>query len=154
MFPKCGTSLRRQHRHWRSGAERWDLQAEHSHDFGVNPYTNYTYASPLSPHPERSQPTCTQNDSFSPGPWVAACLCNSLCVTSLTLHHAVVLHQEVVRCPRPPNAGQFLRCLVRGSQNHRIAGVGRDLCGSSSPTPPAKAGSPTAGCTGPCPGGS
>ena len=33
--------------------------------------------------------------------------------------------------------------------NHRMFGVGRDLCGSSSPTP-AKAGSPTAGCTGPC----
>ena len=38
------------------------------------------------------------------------------------------------------------------SQNHRMVGVGRDLCGSSSPTP-AKAGTPTTGCTGPCPGG-
>jgi len=26
------------------------------------------------------------------------------------------------------------------SQNHRIVGVGRDLCGSSSPTPPPKQG--------------
>ena len=33
-----------------------------------------------------------------------------------------------------------------------MVGVGRDLCGSSSPTPPAKAGSPREGCTGPCPG--
>jgi len=32
-----------------------------------------------------------------------------------------------------------------------MAGVGRDLCGSSSPTP-AEAGSPGAGCTGLCPG--
>ena len=38
------------------------------------------------------------------------------------------------------------------SQNHRMVGVGRDLCGSSSPNPPAEAGSPTAGCIGPCPG--
>jgi len=30
-------------------------------------------------------------------------------------------------------------------------GVGRDLCGSPSPTP-AEAGSPRAGCAGPCPG--
>ena len=36
-------------------------------------------------------------------------------------------------------------------RNHRMFGVGRDLQGSSSPTPPAKAGSPTAGCTGPRP---
>ena len=43
---------------------------------------------------------------------------------------------------------------ITESQNHRIVGVGRDLCGSSSPTTPAEAGSPTAGCTGPCPGGS
>ena len=43
---------------------------------------------------------------------------------------------------------------ITESQNHRIVGVGRDLCGSSSPIPPAEAGSPTAGCTGPCPGGS
>ena len=28
------------------------------------------------------------------------------------------------------------------SQNHRIAGVGRDLCGSSSPTPLPKQGHP------------
>ena len=33
-----------------------------------------------------------------------------------------------------------------------MVGVGGALCGSSSPTPPAEAGSPTAGCTGPCPG--
>jgi len=39
------------------------------------------------------------------------------------------------------------------SQNHRIVGAGRHLWRSSSP-PPAKAGSPRAGCTGPCPGGS
>ena len=38
-------------------------------------------------------------------------------------------------------------------QNHRMFGVGRDLCGSSSPIPLLKQGSPTAGCTGPCPGG-
>ena len=36
------------------------------------------------------------------------------------------------------------------SQNYRMFRVGRDLCGSYSPTP--LAGSPTAGCTGPCPG--
>ena len=35
-----------------------------------------------------------------------------------------------------------------------MVGVGRDLCGSSTPTPPTEAGSPRAGCTGPCPGGS
>ena len=29
---------------------------------------------------------------------------------------------------------------ITKSQNHRTLGVGRDLCGSSSPTPPAKAG--------------
>ena len=40
---------------------------------------------------------------------------------------------------------------ITESQNQRMVGVGRDLCGSSSPTPPVKAGSPTAGCTGPCP---
>jgi len=40
------------------------------------------------------------------------------------------------------------------SQNHRMIGVGRDLCGSFSPTAPAEAVSPTVGCTGPCPGGS
>ena len=33
-------------------------------------------------------------------------------------------------------------------------GVGRDLCGSSSPTPLPKQGHLQAGCTGPCPGGS
>jgi len=38
------------------------------------------------------------------------------------------------------------------THTHWMVGVGRDLCGSSSPTPPAEAGSPTAGCTGPCPG--
>ena len=50
--------------------------------------------------------------------------------------------------------GQWLpSAFPRESHNHRMFGVGRDLCGSSSPTPPA-AGSPTAGCTRPCPGGS
>jgi len=39
--------------------------------------------------------------------------------------------------------------VVTESQNHRMAQVRRDLCGSSSPTFPAEAGSPTAGCTGP-----
>ena len=39
-------------------------------------------------------------------------------------------------------------------QNHRMLGVARDLCGLSSPTPPAKAGTPRAGCRGPCPDGS
>ena len=39
------------------------------------------------------------------------------------------------------------------SQNYRKVRVGRDLCGSSSPNPPAEAGSPRAGCTGPRPGG-
>ena len=33
-------------------------------------------------------------------------------------------------------------------------GVGKDLCGSSSPTSPAEAGLLRASCTGPCPGGS
>ena len=42
---------------------------------------------------------------------------------------------------------------ITESQNHRTLGVGRDLCGPSSPIP-CKAGSPRAGCTGPCPGGS
>jgi len=42
--------------------------------------------------------------------------------------------------------------MVPESQNHSMVGVGRDLCGSPSPTP-AKAGSPRAGCTGPHPGG-
>jgi len=42
---------------------------------------------------------------------------------------------------------------ITESQNHRIVGVGRDLCGSSSPNPPAEAGSPTVGCTGLRPGG-
>jgi len=37
------------------------------------------------------------------------------------------------------------------SQNHRIIGAGRELCGLSSPTPLPR--SPRAGCTGPCPGG-
>ena len=44
-------------------------------------------------------------------------------------------------------------CLNQ-SQNHRTVGVGRDLCGSPGPTPPAQAGSPRAGCTAPRPGGS
>jgi len=38
------------------------------------------------------------------------------------------------------------------SRYHRMVGVGRDLCGSSTPTPLPKAGSPRVGCTGPCPG--
>ena len=38
------------------------------------------------------------------------------------------------------------------SQNPSTAGAGRGLWGSPSPTP-AEAGSPRAGCTGPCPGG-
>ena len=45
---------------------------------------------------------------------------------------------------------KILSLKCRASQKHRIIGVGRDLCGSSGPTP-----LPTrAGCTGPCPGGS
>jgi len=40
------------------------------------------------------------------------------------------------------------------SQNHRMVGVGRDLCGVIQSNPPAEAGSPRAGCTGPCPHGS
>ena len=42
---------------------------------------------------------------------------------------------------------------VTESQNHRMVGVGRDLWGHPV-QPPAEAGSPRAGCTGPCPGGS
>ena len=42
--------------------------------------------------------------------------------------------------------------LVTESQNHRKVVFGRDLWRSSSPTPPAKADSPGAGGTGPCPG--
>jgi len=38
-------------------------------------------------------------------------------------------------------------------ENPRMVGVGRDLCGSPSATPLTEAGSPRAGCTGPCPGG-
>jgi len=41
----------------------------------------------------------------------------------------------------------FLTCVITGaaftiteSQNHRMVGVGRDLCGSSSPTLPPKQG--------------
>jgi len=40
---------------------------------------------------------------------------------------------------------------ITESQNHRVVGVGRDLCGSSSPTLLPK--HLQAGCTGPCPGG-
>jgi len=29
---------------------------------------------------------------------------------------------------------EYRKQLIRESQNHRIVGVGRDLCGSSSPT--------------------
>ena len=39
-------------------------------------------------------------------------------------------------------------------RNRRMVEVGRDPWGSSSPTSPAEAGSPRAGYTGPCPGGS
>ena len=46
---------------------------------------------------------------------------------------------------------RVLRIIIE-SQNHRIVGLGRDLCGSSSPTPLPKQGHLTAGCTGPCPG--
>ena len=31
-------------------------------------------------------------------------------------------------------------CVYKESQNHRVVGVGRDLCGSSSPTPLPKQG--------------
>ena len=43
---------------------------------------------------------------------------------------------------------------ITESQNHRIVGVGRDLCGSSSPTLLPKQGHLQQACTGPCPGGS
>ena len=43
--------------------------------------------------------------------------------------------------------------LLCKSQNPSTAGAGRDLWASPSPTPPAQAGSPRAGCTGPRPGG-
>ena len=42
---------------------------------------------------------------------------------------------------------------VKCHRIHRMVGVGRDLWASPNPTPPAKAGSPRAGCTGPHPGG-
>ena len=48
----------------------------------------------------------------------------------------------------------LMHTLSTESQNHRMVGVGRDLSGSSGTTPRVEAGSPTAGCTGPCPGGS
>ena len=49
--------------------------------------------------------------------------------------------------------GHSLSCRTwRESPNHRMAGVGRDLCSNWS-NHPARAGSPRAGCTGPSPGG-
>ena len=46
-----------------------------------------------------------------------------------------------------------LLVLQETRQNPSMFGVGRDLCGHPA-QPPAEAGSPRAGCTGPCPGGS
>jgi len=40
----------------------------------------------------------------------------------------------------PSPRRQFLVALHRITQNHRMVGVGRDLCGSSSPTPLSKEG--------------
>jgi len=45
-------------------------------------------------------------------------------------------------------------CSNKESQNHRMVGVGKGPLWVIQSNPPAEAGSPTAGCTGPCPGGS
>ena len=60
------------------------------------------------------------------------------------------LHSGVAHRPQPTPRSTSTRCcaaqpgpplsLVTESQNHRIVGVGRDLCGSSSPTPLPKQG--------------
>lgn len=70
IFPKHVTSFWHRHCHLQSRGKHWDLQAdcsaeEHSHDFRVNCYTNYTYASHLSPYPEHSESTCVQSSNFS-----------------------------------------------------------------------------------------
>jgi len=46
------------------------------------------------------------------------------------------------------------RQSVTESQNHRMVGVGKGPLWVTQSNPPAEAGSPTAGCRGPCPGGS
>ena len=48
--------------------------------------------------------------------------------------YAIVVLSSGTRCPQHPH----IRCPPKHcprSQNHRMVGVGRDLCGSSSPTP-------------------
>lgn len=105
IFPKRVTSFWHRHHHLWSRDKHWDLQAdcsakEHCHDFGVNCYTNYTYTSHLSPHPEHAQSARMQNDSFFQGPsaqylWGAEDLCNSVYLTPSTLHHRAVLYREI-----------------------------------------------------------
>ena len=81
------------------------------------------------------------------------------------LHQVVLfrLHWSPMMCWENilPGLTPFLTVLqihpisehITESQNHRMVGVGRDLCGLSSPTLPVEAGSLRAGCTGPPPGG-
>jgi len=71
---------------------------------------------------------------------------------SLGAHSCMDASGSVAAVPRSSRSLQ-VRSFFTESQNQRMVAVGRDLCGSSSPTLLLKAGSPTVGCTGPCPGG-
>jgi len=46
----------------------------------------------------------------------------------------VLVDKELLGRLQPEGSGQWLDVQITESQNHRMVGVGRDLCGSSSPT--------------------
>ena len=59
---------------------------------------------------------------------------------------------QLTESPKGSTHRKVLKNTYLHQRYHSMVGVGRDLCGSPSPTP-AQAGSPRAGCTAPRPGG-